>query len=50
MTTATFSVWPYSEVPQPRGRIGAPCSRQAATAASMSATLRGSTTPIGTCR
>ena len=50
MTTATLTLWPHIEVPPPRGRIGAPCARQSATAATMSSTLRGSTTPIGTCR
>ena len=50
ITTATLTVCPLSEVPQPRGRIGAPCSRHTASAATTSATLRGSTTPIGTWR
>ncbi len=49
-TTATFTLCPQSEVPPPRARTGAPCARQAASAATMSAAERGSTTPIGTCR
>jgi len=49
-TTATLQVWPARLVPQPRGRTGAPCSRQAATAATTSSASRGSTTPIGAWR
>jgi hypothetical protein len=49
-TTATLVVCPARLEPQPRGRIGAPWRRQAATARSTSSTSQGITTPIGTCR
>ena len=41
---------PASEVPPPRGTTGAPASEQAATAATTSSTVRGSTTASGTSR
>ena len=49
-TTATFTHWPHCEVPPPRGRSGAPCSRHRRTAATTSSYVRGSTTPIGIWR
>ena len=50
ITTATLTVWPLSEVAPPRASTGTPCARQTRIAATMSSTLRGSTTPIGTWR
>jgi hypothetical protein len=50
ITTATLTLWPHIDVPPPRARIGASNSRHAATAATMSSTLQGTTTPMGTCR
>jgi hypothetical protein len=50
MTTATLQHWPARLVPPPRLSTGAPKSRQVATVATTSSTVRGTTTPIGTCR
>ena len=49
-TTATFTAWPARLVPPPRETTGASCSRHAGIAATTSSTVRGMTTPIGTCR
>jgi len=37
-------------VPPPRDRTGALCARHTATASAAASTVRGTTTPIGTCR
>jgi hypothetical protein len=50
ITTATLTVCPLSEVAPPRARTGTPFAAQMRIAATTSSTLRGSTTPIGTCR
>ncbi len=50
ITTASLQHWPARLVPPPRERTGAPASRQTATAATAAAALRGTTTPMGTCR
>jgi hypothetical protein len=50
ITTASLQHWPARLVPPPRDRMGAPASRQTATAATAASTLRGTTTPMGTCR
>ena len=47
ITSARFTVWPHWLVPPPRGRTGMPSSRQSAMAASTSAMLRGTSTPMG---
>src|SRR5438552_4300538 len=49
-TTAVFVHCPARLVPPPRERTGAPCSRHTATASAAASTVRGTTTPIGTCR
>ena len=46
-TTASPTVCPHCEVPAPRGRIGAPASRQIAIVRATSSAVRGATTPIG---
>ena len=50
MTTAALTHCPARLVPPPRDSTGAPASRQAVRAATAAATVRGTTTPIGTCR
>ena len=50
ITTATLTVCPLSEVAPPRARTGTPLAAQTRMTATMSSTLRGSTTPIGTWR
>ena len=50
MTTATLHACPARLVPPPRDTTGAPNSRHTATACTPASTLRGTTTPIGTCR
>ncbi len=50
MTTAALQHWPARLVPPPRDRTGAPCSRQTATVLDHVLHVRGTTTPIGTCR
>jgi hypothetical protein len=50
MVTATFTACPFWEVPPPRGSTGTPWLEHTRIVATMSATVRGSTTPIGTCR
>ena len=50
MTTAVLTHCPARLVPPPRDRTGAPASRHTATAAAPASTVRGTTTPIGTCR
>ena len=50
ITTATLTHWPFCEVPPPRIRIGASCRRQISSAATISSTSLGTTTPIGTWR
>ncbi len=50
MTTAKFTVSPERLVPAPRASTGAPNSWQAACVATMSASVLGMTTPIGTWR
>jgi hypothetical protein len=50
MTTAVLAHWPARLVPPPRDSNGTPCRRQTPTAATAASTLRGRTTPIGTCR
>ena len=47
ITTATLVVSPERLVAQPRGSTGAPCSRQARTAATTSSACFGITTPSG---
>src|SRR6266487_5075155 len=49
-TTAVLVHCPARLVPPPRDRTGAPCSRHTATASAAASTVRGTTTPIGTCR
>ena len=46
-TTASPTVCPHCEVPAPRGRTGAPASRQTAIVRATSSVVRGTTTPIG---
>ena len=48
--TAVLVHCPARLVPPPRDTIGAPCSQQTAIAATASSIVRGTTTPIGTCR
>ncbi|APX32340.1 hypothetical protein BH708_05960 [Brachybacterium sp. P6-10-X1] len=50
MTTATLVHCPPRLVPPPRGSTGAPCRAHTSIAAAPASTLRGTTTPIGTCR
>ena len=50
MTTAVFVHSPARLVPPPRDSSGAPWRRHTSTAATAASTLRGTTTPIGTCR
>ena len=50
ITTATLTVWPLSEVAPPRASTGTLLAEQRRRVSTMSSTLRGSTTPIGTCR
>ena len=50
MTMARLTVSPERLVPPPRLTIGAPNSAHAAWVATMSSTVRGTTTPKGTCR
>src|ERR1700749_3774296 len=49
-TTAVFVHWPARLVPPPRDSTGTPCSRHTATASAAASGVRGTTTPIGTCR
>jgi hypothetical protein len=49
-TTAAFTLWPASPVPQPRASTGTSCSRHTSSAASTSPASRGMTTPTGICR
>jgi hypothetical protein len=50
MMTAALQPWPARLVPVPRPRMGASSSRHAFTVSTTSSTVRGITTPIGTCR
>ncbi len=50
MTIAVLTHWPARLVPPPRDSTGAPVSRHTATASAAASTVRGTTTPIGTCR
>ena len=49
-TTAVFVHCPARLVPPPRDSTGTSCSRHTATASAAASGVRGSTTPIGTCR
>src|SRR5437763_3026175 len=50
ITTAALVHWPARLVPPPRESTGAPCSRHTATLSTAASPVRGTTTPIGTCR
>ncbi len=50
MITATLVTCPPRLVPPPRESTGAPCRRQAVTAATAASTVRGTTRPSGTWR
>jgi hypothetical protein len=50
ITTASLQHWPARLVPPPRDSTGTPARRQTATAATAASTVRGTTTPMGTCR
>jgi hypothetical protein len=50
MTTAVLVHWPPRLVPPPRDSTGAWCRAHTASAAAPASTVRGTTTPIGTCR
>ncbi len=50
MTTAVLVRWPPKLVPPPRDSTGAANSAHTATASAPASIVRGTTTPIGTCR
>ena len=50
MTTAALHDCPARLVPPPRDTTGTPCPAQTATVSAPASTVRGTTTPTGTCR